>query len=299
METRSVRFLFILSTERSGSTLLSLMLGGHRRLVAPPELHLMAYPTVDQWLERYPEAIKSLEYLLDACGLGMDRKEIEERFAGWSPEALYKWVMAQPFTEPVIIVDKTPKYAREWTALNRTAILEPLYIWLLRHPLGVAASQIALRRKQREDRNQNLLSSLKYPFFRVRAAFRKSDDIYHEVAYWTWVNSLIEQFLVAIPAERKRKVHFEHLVKDPRSVMEQLCQWLGISFEPAMLQPQDHIPRALDWRLGDPKACKHGGIDPTVADSWQQYYSERTLDDLTGRLLGVPTREAMARWGIS
>ena len=36
----------ILSTERSGSTLLSVMLGAHAQILAPPELHLLRYASV-------------------------------------------------------------------------------------------------------------------------------------------------------------------------------------------------------------------------------------------------------------
>jgi LPS sulfotransferase NodH len=60
----SARFLFILSTERSGSTLLSVLLGAHHNVIAPPELHLQAYSTFDEWRQQYPSAMKSLCFLL-------------------------------------------------------------------------------------------------------------------------------------------------------------------------------------------------------------------------------------------
>ncbi len=63
------RFIFILSPERSGSTLLSAMLGGHRQIVAPPELHLLRYPTLRAWRAGYPAAVPSLEGLLETLGL--------------------------------------------------------------------------------------------------------------------------------------------------------------------------------------------------------------------------------------
>ncbi|HET9061852.1 MAG TPA: hypothetical protein VFO62_01060, partial [Candidatus Binatia bacterium] len=53
------RLLFILSTERSGSTLLSLALGANERHVSPPEMHLLAYPTFDAWYADYPSAMLS------------------------------------------------------------------------------------------------------------------------------------------------------------------------------------------------------------------------------------------------
>jgi len=292
------QFLFILSTERSGSTLLSLMLGGHSSVISPPELHLMAYPTVDEWLQKYPTAMKSLSFLFASLGLTMDRKQIEEKFSGWPPESLYGWIAAQPSARAQIIVDKTPKYARYPAVLHRTAKLEPLYIWLIRHPLGVAASQIALRQDQRKKRSVHFLAGLNQTLLRLRDALRKREHVEKEVAYWTWVNTQIEQFLAMIAAERWRQVHFEELVKEPHVVMDRLCRWLGVPFEAPMLDPQAHIPAALDPTLGDPKVRHHANIDTEVAESWRKHYPEQLLDSFTGRTLGVPTREAMARWGI-
>ncbi len=41
--SESGRLCVILCTERSGSTLLSVLLGGHPRVVAPPETHLFRW----------------------------------------------------------------------------------------------------------------------------------------------------------------------------------------------------------------------------------------------------------------
>jgi LPS sulfotransferase NodH len=294
------RFIFILSTERSGSTLLSVMLGGHGRVVAPPELHLMAYRTVGEWLQQYPTAIKSLDFLFAACGLTMDREALEKTFAGSTPESLYRWLLAQASHRPRIIVDKTPKYARDIAALRRIETLEPLYVWLLRHPLGVAISQIDLRLQKRKQRNTELAARIKYPMFRIRASIGKREAVRKEVAYWALVNTQIEGFLSTIPPERKHRVHFEQLVKEPSSVMDGLCRWLDIPFEASMLDPGGHIPvAALDPTLADPKLPSHRTIDATVADSWRERCSERLLNRFSTRPVEVSPRQLMTRWGIA
>jgi LPS sulfotransferase NodH len=252
-DAQAIRFLFVLSTERSGSTLLSFMLGAHSGVISPPELHLLAYPTFNDWRRQYPGAIKSLNFLLASCGRGMDKTRMEAQFGGQTTEFVYRWIASQENVQPRIIVDKTPKYARDLAVLQRTAKLEPLYIWLIRHPLGVAASKIALRLERRKQRGSGLLSCMKYPLHRVRTALRKRQDVCAEVAYWSRVNTQIEQFLATIDSRRKQQVHFEQLVKEPRSVMDRLCQWLDIPFEPATLDPQAHLPTVLEPKLVIPR----------------------------------------------
>lgn len=78
------RFLRILSTERLGSARLSIMLGAHSRVIAPPELHLLAYPPFDAWRQQYPAALQSLGFLLAACGLSSDEKQVEQQFMDWT-----------------------------------------------------------------------------------------------------------------------------------------------------------------------------------------------------------------------
>jgi hypothetical protein len=275
------------------------MLGAHSDVIAPPELHLLAYPTVDDWLQQYPTATKSLSFLLASCGFVADESHIAKQFKGWDTLSVYQWLLDQAGTLPQILVDKTPKYARDPAVLQRTAKLDPLYIWLIRHPLGVAASQLDLRLERRQRLNLSFRARLKYPLFRIRTALRKRENVCSAVAYWSWVNTQIEQFLATVDPQCQHMVHFEDLVKEPRMVMNRLCLWLGIPFEPSMLDPHAHIPAALSPETGDPKVHRHTRIDPSVADGWRHQVPEALLDTPTWRFLGVLTRELMVRWGIS
>jgi hypothetical protein len=294
----SARFLFILSTERSGSTLLSLMLGAHSRIIAPPELHLLAYPTFDAWRQQYPTAMRSLCSLLTSCGLTADEQHIQNQFAGWSTASIYQWILAQENTRSFTLVDKTPKSARDLTTLQRTAQFDPFYVWLIRHPLGVAASQIALRIEKRQQRNTHLVPRLKYPLFCLRTALQKRAHVWMEVAYWIRVHTQIEQFLETVPPIRQHRVNFEQLVTGPFAVMDRLCRWLGITLEPAMLDPRAHIPAAMHQDLGDPKVYRHATVEPTTADSWRSQYCEQLLDIPPQGFSGPSPRELMTRWDI-
>jgi LPS sulfotransferase NodH len=282
--------LFILSTERSGSTLLSMALGASERHVAPPEMHLLAYPTFDAWHADYPSAILSLQFLLRSCGDEADEGEILSRFRGWRSEDVYRWVLANRLPEEKIFIDKTPKYGRDRTVLGRIETLAPRYIWLVRHPLGVASSQIELRRARRATRSSSLADRLKAPLRSLREIMNRRRMIEEEVAYWKAVHSNIEHFLAGVDPARWRRVSFERFVAEPETVLRQMCAWLGTDFRSQMLEPGEHVPREMRPELGDPKIYRRQRIDASAAQAWRRQMSEEALD--------AEARELIERWGV-
>jgi sulfotransferase family protein len=285
------RLVLILSPERSGSTLLSFMLGGHSRIIAPPEMHLLAYPDFDAWRQGYPQAMKSLCFLMESLNLPSEEIAVEKEFAGWTPEAIYRRLLAQCEASR-FIVDKTPQYSRNLAILQRAETLQPFYIWLIRHPLAVAASQIDLQLKRRRDENVRLIKRLKYPLFRVIFALLRRREARRQIAYWADLNERLGSFLAGIPDHRRFTVYYEQLVRDPRGVMTGLCKALELGFEPAMLDPRANIPSSLEGPLGDGKILERKTIDPTAADSWRTTYYESLLDQRTldlMRKIGVVT----------
>jgi len=284
------RLLFILSTERSGSTLLSLALGANERHVSPPEMHLLAYPTFDAWHADYPSAILSLQFLLRSCGDDVDEREILSRFSGWRSEDVYRWLLANRIPEEGIFIDKTPKYGRDQAVLRRVETLAPRYIWLVRHPLGVASSQIELRHARRVAKASSLVVRLKAPLRWLRETLNRRRMIEEEVAYWREVHANIEGFLAGVDPARWRRVSYERFVAEPETVLRALCAWLGSDFRPQMLEPGEHVPREMRPELGDPKIYRRQRIDASAAEAWRRHISEDLLD--------AETRELIRRWGI-
>lgn len=284
------RLLFILSTERSGSTLLSLALGANERHVSPPEMHLLAYPTFDEWHADYPSAMLSLQFLLRSCGDEADESEICKRFAGWPAQDVYRWVLENRLGGDRIFIDKTPKYGRDPAALARIETLAPRYLWLVRHPLGVAASQIELRKARRAAKTAHLLDRLKAPLRSLREALNRRRMVEEEVGYWKAVHSNIENFLAGVDPSRWRRVSFERFVEEPEAVLRDLCAWLGSEFRPQMLEPGEHVPREMRPELGDPKIYRRQRIDASAAGAWKRQVSEDWLD--------AEARRLVERWGI-
>jgi hypothetical protein len=258
--------------------------------VSPPEMHLLAYPTFDAWHADYPSAMLSLQFLLRSCGDTADEPELLSRFAGWRSQDVYRWILENRLAADKIFIDKTPKYGRDHSVLARIETLAPRYLWLVRHPLGVASSQIELRRARRVAKPLSLVERLKGPLRSLRDRLNRRRMIEEEVAYWKAVHSNIERFLAGVDPARWRRVSFERFVAEPEAVLRDLCTWLGSEFRSQMLEPGEHVPREMRPELGDPKIYRRHRIDASAAGAWRGRISEKVLD--------AEARELIDRWGI-
>ncbi len=288
------RLVVILSTERSGSTLLTAMLGGSRRIVAPPETHLFRYASFEAWRQSKPEALSSLAWVMEAAGQAADVASLSARFSGLEPVTIYEELLRLCGPDR-LLVDKTPAYARDRAVLKRIECLEPFYVWLVRHPLAVVASSIDRRRQRRRERRRRATN------FRQRVApaildardrlwRQKTRAARQKLPYWCDVHGRIEAFLADVPSERSTRVHFESLVRAPVEELKRLCALLAVELEPAMLEPQGNVPESLAWGLGSEKVRSHSRVDSSVADGWRERLDVRLLDPRT--------REIMARIGV-
>jgi len=115
--------VFVLSSVRSGSTLLRVLLNSHSRIRAPHEMHLR---TLHVELSRgfTSEAMKALE---------LDRRELEHVL--W--DRVLHLELARSGKD--VIVDKTPANTLIWPRLHR-CWPHAKYIVLLRHPGAVITS---------------------------------------------------------------------------------------------------------------------------------------------------------------
>ncbi len=289
-EPRNPRALFVLAPPRSGTTLLRVMLGGHPRLFAPPELELLSFNTLAErraafagnggrdrfWLEGAIRAV------MEARGCPADEAEaiVEtgER-EGWSTRRLYAEI--QGWTAGRMLVDKTPSYALDPAVLARAeeAFEAPLYIHLVRHPYGMIHSF-----------EEAKLDQL---FFRHPHRFGR-----RELAELVWLVSQrnILDCLAGIPAERQRRVAFEELLARPAAVLGGLCDFLGLRYHPDMAEPYRRTsarmtdgPHAASRMLGDVKFHQHRRIDAGAAERWREAHAED--------FLGEPARALAAALG--
>jgi acyl carrier protein len=278
------RTVFVLTSPRSGSTLLRIILAGHPGLFAPPELHLLDYADLKQRKAALDNPLN--EHLLtgtlralmqltpcsqDEAAATMGRYEEQQLSTSDFYFLLHRLLGSR------LLVEKSPIYCLYPWVLQRAEdeFDQPRYIHLVRHPQGMIRSF--------EDAKIDAL----IPFMRESGYTRR------QLAELTWLVSHenASTFLQAVPAERQILVRFEEVVRESESTGRRLCDFLGVPFVPEMLDPYLEKERRMTDGLkvasqysGDLKFHLHERIEPTAADRWKQYTSEGVLSQMTCRL---------------
>jgi hypothetical protein len=288
-ERRNPPAVFVVAPPRSGTTLLRVMLGGHPRLFAPPELYLLSYGTLRQrsaafsrtegfWKEGTTRAVMELR--------GCDARAAEAMLAGLeeqdrSTHDLY--TRLQQWLGDRLLVDKSPTYCLDLATLQQAEAEfdEALYIHLLRHPLGMIRSF--------EEARIDQVLPVHVPGLRgAQESFtvRQLGEL-----VWLLGHRNARSFLQGVPPARQHAVCFEDLVTRPRETTKALCAFLGLDLHPDMLEPYaDRRGRMTDGvhavsrMLGDVKFHQHGAIDARVADQWRDVLDPDTLGDGTRAL---------------
>ncbi|MEO3785433.1 sulfotransferase [Actinocorallia sp. B10E7] len=208
--------VFVLSSVRSGSTLLRVLLNSHSRIRAPHELHLRT-------LKVEPSRKYSAD-IMEAVGLSLT--ELEHLL--WDRVLHHELLKSRKS----IIVDKTPSNALQWQRIS-SAWPQARYIFLQRHPAAVVES-VMNRRKDAEH-----------------------DAVVKEVL----------EYLVGVETARQSleglTVRYEDLTADPADVTKKICAYLGVPWEPSMLDYGSHDHGPIKPVFGDWSAnIKSGKIQP-------------------------------------
>jgi acyl transferase domain-containing protein/thioesterase domain-containing protein len=276
--------VFVLSPPRTGSTLLRVLLAGHPRLFAPPELNLMLYNTL---LERKTQLAGpaashlqgTLRSIIEIKGCSLEEaEEIMEQFEaqGMTIQQFYRQLQEWIRDRNQVLVDKSPGYSICRESLERIEVFfqDPLYIHLMRHPYGMIHSYVEAK--------MDLLAGQQ-----LMDAFSLSRREFAEVNWTVGVQNILE-FLAHIPSERQMDIKFEDLVSKPEKTVRDICRFINLEFHPGMLQPYlEKKKRMTDGvysegnMIGDPKFHQHKAINPGVADNWRKRYKEDFLGEPT------------------
>jgi len=257
--------VFLLSVPRSGSTLVRVMLAGHSQLFSPPELMLLPFARMQgrrEILTRYGYDWARVGIRQALEELGDDRAEA--RLAEWEERdapagEVYGYL--QERAAPRILLDKTPSNLASLDFLKQAERLfaNPRYLFLVRHPGAVIESFVRMR-------FQGLLGA--------NFGLWDEDPVRFAAEVWAVWNEHALQFQKLVSPERFKLVRYEDVVRAPRQAMGEVCAFLGLPEEEAMLDPyaagrvatvDGHGSATLgDWNLGE-----HHGIDPAEADKWK------------------------------
>ncbi|MFT5082341.1 MAG: acyl transferase domain-containing protein/acyl carrier protein [Lentisphaeria bacterium] len=251
--------LYVLSTPRAGSTLLRVMLMGNPEIFSPPELHLLPFDSSKQRAKYFADNNRQflgegfIETIAELENLSVE--QALERVGSLQEQDVSVaeiYAMLQDLAGDRFVVDKSPSYASDMAILKKaeTTSKEPLYIFLVRHPIAVMESFV-------RNRFDKLLGITEDPW---------------EYAQELWLsyNNNLRNFLATIPAERQCMIRYEELVKNPEIVIGSLCQKWGITYNEKMLKPYegDKMTKGLrghSMTIGDPNFAKHNKIEPSLA----------------------------------
>ena len=256
--------VFVLCPPRSGSTLLRVMLGGHSRIFAPPEVQLLNFPTMSERRAAFPARNSSLldgaiRAVMEArsCSV-LEAKEIIERYEATGKTTkefygdLFSWIGDR------VLVDKTTTYAYDQGTLKCAELdfEEPKYVHLVRHPASMIQSFADARMEQLHFGFDHTLTS------------RELGEV-----IWTTSHQNILDFLESVPPTRQHRVDFEALVRLPEKCMRELAHFLELDFEVSMLQPYSPGSKRMTdgiypqaRMIGDIKFYDHDKIDPNRAE---------------------------------
>lgn len=281
---KNKKAIFILSAPRTGSTLLRVMLAGHTKLFAPPELDLMGFNALSDRKQFYSGLNQSLSEGPIHALMQLENCSVDEAFALFEKFQEKNLNISEFYAELQnrlgnrILVDKTPGYSINIDVLNKCEQLfdDALYIHLLRHPYGMINSY--------EHARLDLLSGS------LKKELNLSSRNIAELIY-TISNQNINKFLETIPTHRKFVLKYEDLVNEPQKIISKMCEFIGIDFEPAMLKPyEDKNKKMIDGiregglMIGDIKFNTHKYIDVQLANRWKEYIKKDFLSDITKEL---------------
>lgn len=228
----------MLSSVRSGSTLLRMMLNSHSAIHAPHELHLgsLHVSLGNRWVASAMD-----ELMLDAPQL---------------EHLLWDRLLHRELTRhgKTVLVNKTPSDAFRWRRILQ-CWPDASFIFLLRHPAATAESW-----------------SRAHPDW-------PAEQVQNDVL----------RYMVAVEGARTEHggltVRYEDITLDPEREMRRICEFIGVAYEPAM----------VDYGSGE-----HGSFKRGLGDWSERIQSGKVLpveqlpaaEDIPPRLMDISVQ-----WG--
>jgi protein-tyrosine sulfotransferase len=260
--------IFVLSSHRSGSTLLRYLLDAHEALACPPESKFIA--GLQQFLD-YPQVLSGLrgvgtpsDVLFIELRAFVDR--VMRRYARQAGKR--RWV------------DKTPNYYLHTELIERMFAGEVLYLVLVRHPLDCIASMETYVPHVPAGDDPEL----------ARALVRHGRDRYAWAQYWLEVYTRLDVFTASC-LERSLVITYEALVRESDAVLRKVCDFIGEAYDEGLVArafSMSHTPG-----FGDTKITRTTRIHEDRIGTWRHWRRQEV--EALWRLVG-PMAE---RYGYS
>ncbi|HKQ38518.1 MAG TPA: sulfotransferase, partial [Verrucomicrobiae bacterium] len=262
--------VFLLSTPRSGSTLLGAMLANHSALYCPnePWLLLNLYGLFDG----KPHAMGTPNENLATVAL---RELLSEKQFSHAARAFALSVYNQKLQQQRkhIFVDKTPRYYQVLSFVDQL-FPDAKKIWLQRNPFDVAASyaatwQVPVTELVGETLSPNSLD-LTVGLRNYARYFRGQKNTF--------------------------EIRYEDIVTNASEALQKLCAFLGVSYEPGLEDYDRGDPgfsAMKEQLMGDKNIFSHTRPHRQSVDKWKQHLAPEDLQ----RLINLIGEKGLKRMG--
>ena len=212
--------IVVLGVSRSGTTLLKEMLDRHSQLAIPPESYF-----IPQLWDRHRERPDPAAFLADVGRIARVRQW------GVTPEDVRRRLPPEPtFADAIQAIyrsyadargkrrfgDKTPAYMQRLPLLEH-AFPGAQYVHLVRDGRDAALSFLAMRR-------------------RPRFNWARPRGLGSFAVQWAYELGLAKRFGAQTAVARYIELRYEDLVAEPEPRLREICAFLGLDYEAAMLE---------------------------------------------------------------
>ena len=221
---------FIIAPPRSGTTLLRYILNSHSKIAAPPETELFT-PLLS--------ALDDERIINCMWNLGFHRDALAKTLGDCCRSFLEAYAMSKGKS---FWIEKTPSYISILPKLSE-AFRDAKFLMLYRHPFDIVRSAMDM------------------DFAKVLpeiAAYRP----YFSSDFATYCAYVSDQHEAMLRFQQKHtgvtlELRYEHITIDPERELKKICEFLGLKFEPKMIDFHD---ASHDTGFGDLKILKTKGI---------------------------------------
>lgn len=260
--------VFLLGFQRSGTTLLRLLLDAHSSLAIPFE----SFVLIDFWRRRSTYG--------DLCTLEQRARLVEDLIrakgiSSWNPRVSRIDIDLESCTSYAATIDalftayarhcgktrwgdKTPSYTSDFHILN-LLFPEARFVHLIR------------------DGRDAALSLVRQPW--------GPSDFPSALRKWNEVVGWARKMGAMLPSARYLEIRYEDLIADPESVLRSVTSFVGLEYEPQMLQAHARVHETMPSRsMGVHRHLAHP-VDPQLAEQWRDGLS-RSEQALAVKLAG-------------
>ena len=235
------------------------MLGRHPQLYGLPELNLFVADTIEGWYVTLSQKKKRaqptsglLRVLAQLHEEAQTEKSIDRAWEWlaarrrWSTRRL--WEYLSELVYPRVLLDKSPLTSMRSTYMQRALEMIPNtnFIHLTRHPVATTKSMQELRDRGSKDDPEG------------DGASESKDN--NPLLFWYKSHHAILKFCADLPEGQSLQVIGEHLLEENDKYLVQICQWLGLRYDPEAIEAMKHPEYSPYACLGPANA--HYGNDP-------------------------------------